>query len=205
MKSSIAVFAFLFIILLSTSARNFTTVSYGYWEDGATWLGGTAPDTLIAGDTIIIKHPVIFQHDLSFSKQSLLQVDSTGGAICGHKNIKVYNGARLISYGLVEADSLIIPGGSVLLYLPGSLIITNEVKMTVSGAVFKNNGSAVAVGPWFNCHLPEYQIFSGIGTAHPGNLKITVIPDPGRGIFYRGGKGVNAYGKNYSNGRCIDL
>jgi len=190
MKSSIAIFIYLFLILTSAYPKTYTTVYYGYWEDSSTWLGGIAPDSVMTNDTIIIRHPVIFQHNLSLSQKSLLQVDSSGGAICGHRNITADQGSNLISYGLVEADSLFIPGGSVNLYRPAYMIITDQFKLTVTGAAFNNNGCAVDVGPWFNCHLPEYEKMSGIGSDHQGAMKINVFPDPSQGIFYFSGSGL---------------
>jgi hypothetical protein len=153
----------LFLFLADISKANkWTTVGSGYWSSSAVWLGGIAPAYTIA-DTFLIKHAIFLDEKLKLNAGAYMEIDSLGG-ICGHQQIIVNTQAKIIKYGILELDTLSIPGGSVHLLKPGLVILTKYGVINNGGSL--NSNCAVAVGPWFDCHLPEYAFALGIPTTH---------------------------------------
>lgn len=164
-------------MLFSCKAVTWTTVSSGFWNSGSIWAGGTIPP-YSSSDTFNIKHPVVIENDLLFNSGSFVKIDSAGG-ICGHHNISVFTNAKLIKYGILELDTLRIPGGQVACNATGSVILT-EAGIITNGGTLSINGCSFAVGPWFNCLQPAYDFAAGI--ADPMNIDpIRLFPNPGNG------------------------
>jgi len=182
MKASILTILCICWLLAPSFSKTYITLSEGYWANGSTWQGGIAPGLLLSGDTVIVQQPVIFDNSITLGAGTVLQVDS-GGALCGHAKIIVNSGAKLVSRGLVEADTLLIPGGNVLLYIPSQLIISIEAILTQTGASLVSNGSTIEVGPWFTCHLPEFNKFSGIEKTIYEPKYFYISPNPNNGSF----------------------
>ncbi len=162
------IFAFQF-----TRAKTWTTISYGYWSSPTVWFGGIVPP-LASSDTFNIKHPVAIYNDLFFNSGSFLRIDSSGG-ICGHNNITIKSGVNFIKYGILEIDSLFIPGGKVYMYAPGSVTLTCYGIVSSGGSILIS-GPLLMVGPWFNCRTPEFH-FTGIEEVN-ARQKIKLFPNP---------------------------
>lgn len=184
-------FVFLFLLFFNpwlSSATQWVTQQPGFWNSGSTWVGGIAPDNF-PNDTMHILHAVALNGNLYLGSECYFEIDSAGG-ICGHNTMLMPTGARLLKYGLLELDTLYIPGGTVQCYGPGNLTLT------VYG-LLSNGGSLTTqcnfqVGPWFECQLPEYgflslseftdRSFFPVVTPNPASTKIHLTlnehPDP---------------------------
>lgn len=159
MKKTFILFVFFVLIFESVQSTTWETISYGYWNDGLTWTTGVAPP-YSSSDTFIIKHPIVYGDDLIFNSGASVQIDSAGG-ICGHHTVIVKQNAEIISYGIFEADTLLIEGGTVLFLQPGEVILTKHGQLTVTGAYMYVN-CAMEVGLWFDCVQPQYSFATGI-------------------------------------------
>jgi hypothetical protein len=156
-----------------------TTTASGYWNNGLIWKGNSSP-SFHTSDTLIIKHPIVLTEDLILKSKAYLLIEG-GGGICGHKNITVNSGAHILKYGILELDTLYIPGGKVNCLGPGQVtlykyaVITNGGFLSVSGCQF-------SVGPWFDCVLPEYNfVLTNISEIKALDFKI--FPNPNSGNF----------------------
>jgi hypothetical protein len=171
----------LFCILLFSSklyATQWYTQQNGFWNQGSTWLGGIAPDNF-PNDTINIQHAVALTQNLYLGSDCFLKIESNG-SICGHNNMLVPSGATLLKYGLLELDTLYIPGGSVTCNPPGNVILT------VYGLL--SNGGSLSitcnfqVGPWFECQLPEFGFLS-LNEIDKKDLGFDLYPNPSNEFF----------------------
>lgn len=178
MKKFYLLFISIFLSVLSYGAT-WTTVSNGFWNTASIWQGGIVPP-YSNSDTFRIKHPVVFENSLVFNSGSLVKIDSTGG-LCGHHTISVFTNARIIKHGILEADSLLIPGGIVNCNATGAVVLTQTAILTVGGSL-TISGCSFSVGPWFNCVQPEYHFAIGIEEEMIEN-NIRIFPNPSNGIF----------------------
>jgi hypothetical protein len=170
----IAFFIIVCFVLTNTSvATTWQTVSNGFWNVGAVWLGGIAPP-YTSSDTFLIKHPILLNDRLTLTSGSYFKIDSAGG-ICGHERVIVNANAKIIKYGILELDTLSIPGGIVNCYSPGLVILTQYGNVSNGGSFYVN--TSLAVGPWFDCHFPEYSFLIGV---HETNFyqELSVFPNP---------------------------
>lgn len=174
-------FTTIFTVLLAFIAKSttWTTISNGFWNDPATWSTGIVPP-LSSADSFNIKFPVAIQNNLTFNTGALLHIDSTGG-ICGHYKVTVKSGARISKFGILELDTLSIPGGIVTCQAPGQVILTCYGIIS-NGGSFSVNGCSLAVGPWFNCLQPAYAFVLGINEKDTNN-PVVVYPNPNNGSF----------------------
>lgn len=174
-------FTTIFTVLLAFIAKSttWTTISNGFWNDPATWSTGIVPP-LSSADSFNIKFPVAIQNNLTFNTGALLNIDSTGG-ICGHYKVTVKSGARISKFGILELDTLSIPGGIVTCQGPGQVILTCYGVIS-NGGSFSVNGCSLAVGPWFNCLQPAYAFVLGINEKDTNN-PVVVYPNPNNGSF----------------------
>jgi len=177
---------FLFGTSITTHATTWQTAAPGYWNNAGTWIGNTVPP-YAGADTFISYHPVIFEHSLVFSSGANIIIDPAGG-LCGHKNITMHAGADMLKYGLLELDSMFVPGGHVLCKLPKEVIFTSYAFISNGGYVIIDS-CGLAVGPWFNCKLPEYnfQDATAVSTI-AGDVDLTLFPNPNNGRFMLKGK-----------------
>ena len=178
-KSSTCFIALVFVFK-TTVAGTWETVTFGYWNQPGVWLGGIVPP-YNCSDTIQIKHAVVLDATLTLLANAFLKIDSSGG-ICGHEKITVNSNARIIKYGILELDSLDIAGGAVNCHPPGSVVLTLNAILTISGSSFTSGGCSVAVGPWFNCLLPEY-FFTGTESISENYFPFSLSPNPNTGSF----------------------
>jgi hypothetical protein len=151
-------------MLLGLHLQATTWVSHGpgYWDNPIIWQGGVVPPTT-NGDTFLIRTPIALRGDIHLTSGAFFVIDSTGG-ICGHSTFVVPSGATLHSYGVLELDSLVIPGGDVTLFSSSRTILTLYGIISMGGQM-TGAGGALSVGPWFNCVQPEYDFT--IGTEPP--------------------------------------
>lgn len=178
MKKIFILFVFFFLIFESVQSTTWETISYGYWNDGLTWTTGVAPP-YSSSDTFIIKHPIVYGDDLIFNSGASVQIDSAGG-ICGHHTVIVKQNAEIISYGIFEADTLLIEGGTVLFLQPGEVILTKHGQLTVTGAYMYVN-CAMEVGLWFDCVQPQYSFATGIEELTMSSFRL--YPNPAKDIL----------------------
>jgi hypothetical protein len=173
----------LLFCLLVISSFSFSvtwkTVSTGFWNNPYVWSTGTVPPYSSA-DTFLIRNPVAITNDLFFQSGAFVKIDSSGG-ICGHYNATVFSGAKILKHGILELDSLKIPGGQVTCLSPGEVILTQYGIITAGGSLTVN-GCSLSVGPWFECIQPAYSFIIGI---EEPNVKdpIKIFPNPGNGVF----------------------
>ena len=160
MKKNLIAFVLCLFLVNVTKANKWETVSTGYWNSGGVWLGGIAPP-YTSSDTFLIKHPILLNATLTLTAGAYLEIDSMGG-ICGHQQITVNTNAKIIEYGILELDILSIPGGIVNCLNPGLVILTQYGVISNGGSLYIN--CSLSVGPWFDCHLPEYAYTLGVPT-----------------------------------------
>lgn len=158
-KKILIVFIFTILFMNSAFSSTWITISKGYWNDGSIWSTGIIP-SYSSSDTIIIKHPVVFENNLYLNDGAFIQIDSSGG-LCGHNDITVYSNATIIKYGILELDSLFIPGGQVICLGPGQVVLSLHARLTNGGSL-SVNGCSFSVGPWFNCVQPTFDFALGI-------------------------------------------
>jgi hypothetical protein len=91
--------------------------------------------------------------------------------------MQVPSGSTLIKYGLLELDTLNIPGGNVMCLPPGNVILTFNGFLSNGGTMSITCG--FQVGPWFQCSLPEYGYLS-INEPINSNLLFKVFPNPAK-------------------------
>ncbi len=149
----------------------------GFWNSPSIWANAAVPPYNSA-DTIIIKHPVAFNNNLIFNSGGYLKIDTAGG-LCGHNNITLKSGSKFLMRGILEIDSLLIPGGQVSLLSPGAVTLTCY-------GILSNGGSltitcSLIVGPWFTCITPTFQ-FAGIEENNKNSF-IKLFPNPNNGLF----------------------
>ncbi|MCW3071240.1 MAG: hypothetical protein JWO44_1130 [Bacteroidetes bacterium] len=170
---------FLFLLVANTGfSTSWTSVAAGFWNDPSTWSTNTIPP-YSSSDTFYIKHPVAFQDNLFFNNAALLKIDSAGG-LCGHHNITAATGSTILKYGIIELDTMNIPGGHVNFYAPGQAIFTMNGTLS-SGGSLSVSGCSLAVGPWFECVQPTFSFT--IGITEYNKETVHVFPDPATDHF----------------------
>lgn len=176
----------LLCISVRLQATVWQTKTFGDWENSNTWKGNQTP-LFSSQDTFIIDHPIIISHDLLFASNAYLLINA-GGGICGHHNVTVNSGVGVLKYGILELDTLFIPGGKVICRGPGDVILTCAGILTNNGSM-DVNGCSLAVGPWFSCRLPEYS-FAATGVTGYAGVKesYTLSPNPGTTQLVLNGK-----------------
>jgi len=162
-------FALTFHLAKSTT---WVTISSGFWNNPSTWSTGIVPP-FNSSDTFRIKHPVAFGNNLVFNSGAFLKIDTTGG-LCAHNSITLKSGAKCTMYGLLEIDSLLIPGGQASLLSPGAVTLTCYGILSLGGSLSVT--SALMVGPWFSCRSPEF-LFAGIDELSK-SISLKVYPNP---------------------------
>ena len=153
-------------------SATWTTISRGYWNSAQVWSGGIVPP-YTSSDTFIIQHPVAFSDNIVLNAGAFIRIDSTGG-LCAHKNITVNAGANVTKYGMLEVDTLYIPGGDVSCNIPGKVVLWRYAIITNSGSFSSN--CALNVGPWFECSRPFFE-FMGIAE-NESEYTISIFPNP---------------------------
>ena len=154
-------------------SNTWINISAGYWDNPLIWQGGVSPPCTLS-DTIIINHPVAIKQNLLLNSSAYIFIDSAGG-ICGHHNITVEAGASILKYGILEIDSLIIPGGVVNCSGNGQVILT-LYGIISNGGSFSVNGCPLNVGPWFNCVQPAFAFTLNVEEIN-GDM-FTLFPNP---------------------------
>ena len=145
---------FLFLGSYQSYATTWETIDKGYWTDTAVWLNGAVPDTM-SGDTFVINNPIVISQDLIFTSGAYILITQNGG-ICGHQKGTLLNSAKLITYGILELDDLVIDNG-LMHCLAGNVILSSSAKVIgVNGKLEVEVASSFAVGFWFECMLPDY-------------------------------------------------
>lgn len=138
------------ILYFSSKATTWRTISNGNWNDSFVWANNIVPQYTLS-DTILIKDSIRFQDNIILNSGSYLEIDSSGG-LCGHYNITVPTGSKLISYGAFEVDTFYIPGGNVIMYVT-NFLGASRIELTVSGAsmnVYSNQ--LFCICPWDTCY-----------------------------------------------------
>jgi len=161
------------LLCFDLSATTWETNNQGYWNNGSSWIGGVVPPHSSA-DTFYINHPIVIGNTIDFQPGGYLLINTTGG-ICGHERLNLHTNALLHNHGILELDSLEVPGGHVQHFITGNMILTFTGHFS-NGGTMSSNG-AIAVGPWFECHQPEYSFLTGIQEQSNGS-GIMVYPIP---------------------------
>lgn len=153
-RSSLALSLIMMLVSTLSYATIWETASQGFWDSPSIWVNGTVPDTT-SGDTFYIKHPIVVTNDLVFEEGAYVVIEENGG-LCGHQKATVLKNAQIISYGVLELDDLLVNSGFVHC-LAGKVILTTSARIMGTGAKVKIDSVAyLAVGPWFDCVLPNY-------------------------------------------------
>jgi len=180
MKSIICIL-FLFLLLFFHTAKSTTwiIIENGNWSDSSIWLSGIVP-TYSNSDTIMIKDSITFDEDIYLNAGALLQIDSLGGALCGHHNVTVYSGAKLNKYGALSLDTLLIKGGIGDFILPGPFLMW-LTKVTDGGSLHISSYAQSCLCKWDTCYIP-------IPFVNPPETPeivndYTLFPNPSNGNF----------------------
>lgn len=171
----INLYIILIVLCITYNAKCSTwfNISPGYWDNPIIWQGGISPPYSLS-DTIIINYPVAINENITLNNNSYIFIDSLGG-ICGHHNITVLSGARILKLGILEIDSLKIPGGIVNCLGNGEVILTLSGIIS-NGGSFSVNGCPLSVGPWFNCVQPSFAFTLDIEEII--ETSFTIFPNP---------------------------
>ena len=172
----IAQLFFIFLGILfcfNGSATTWQTAGQGYWNSGFVWVGGVVPPYSSA-DTFYINHPIVIGDQITLLSGAYLRIDTSGG-ICGHERLNLNTNATLHNHGILELDTLKVPGGHVQNFITGSIILTFIGQFSLGGSMSSNG--AMIVGPWFICHQPEYSFLTGVHEL-TSNSGITLYPNP---------------------------
>jgi hypothetical protein len=154
-------------------SNTWINTSLGYWDNPDIWQGGVVPP-YSSSDTIIINHAVAFTQNIVFDNGGYMLIDSAGG-LCGHHNMTLKTGAKLLKYGILELDTLAIPGGNASCLGNGEVILT-LYGIISNGGSFSVNGPALSVGPWFECMQPVFAFTLGLEEITKAQFKI--FPNP---------------------------
>ncbi len=169
--------SFLFIAFtvwsFSANATIWTTSNFGYWNNGANWYGGVVPPHS-SSDTFYIAHPLVIENTITLQPGAFISIDTTGG-ICGHKRMVIHTNAVLHNRGILELDSLFVPGGIVQNFLTGNLILSYNAIIMYPGQLTSNGG--ISVGPWFICHQPTYSFLTASAESVEFN-ELKIYPNP---------------------------
>ena len=157
----------------SVSATTWTTSNYGLWNNGANWVGGIAP-SYTSADSFYINHPILIDNQVTLLPGGFFLIDSTGG-ICGHERMLLQTNTVLYNQGILELDSLTAWGGYVYNYIDGMIILSYNGQIGNNGYMWSNG--AVSVGPWFECHQPEYSFLTTIEESIP-EQELIIYPNP---------------------------
>lgn len=176
-KKLIIIIFLLFLNIHFAISAIWTTVSEGYWDSPSVWSTGIAPP-YSSSDTFVIEHPIAFMDNLILNAGAFMMIDSSGG-LCAHRNITVNAGASIIKYGILEVDSLLIPGGQVNCYIPGEVILWRYAIISNGGSLTSN--CSLSIGPWFNCRSPQFD-FTGVPEYENENT-ISIFPNPANSII----------------------
>lgn len=133
---------------LTGSATTFTSAAPGYWNNPQCWLNGQIP-SLAGGETILIKHSIMFLQQLNLVANTAIIVDSTGG-LCGHYQVIIPTGSSLHNYGSFYSDTVTLPGGHLYNYASGDMLVT-VFGLVNNGGGWSNYGGALQVGASFTC------------------------------------------------------
>ena len=151
---TILLIAFLNLLFTTTNAKTWETISHGFYDNPTVWMGDEVPE-ITTNDTILIKHPLVLTHDLIFDNGTDITIESEGG-ICGHQKMSMLSDTKLVSYGILELDSLYINGGDMD-FLDGHVILSTWAMLEgPEPSSFTISGAAGAVGLWFECLSPYY-------------------------------------------------
>lgn len=180
MKKIFLLTVFTSFVFHSAPGVTWKTISPGIWSNPSVWQGGITPP-IICGDTILIQHPIVIANTITLTSGAHLIIDNYGG-ICGHHEMIVQSNAKVIKYGILELDILNVPGGHVLFSPPGNWKLS-QYGIISNGGYFHVNGAGGAVGPWFDCQMPEYNFLTGV--ADEGEFQsINVYPNPSTGNLF---------------------
>ena len=87
---------FIAVTLLSNAfATKITSVTDSDWHNSSTWSADSIPTN---PDTIVIRHYVTFNKDLSLKAPTVLIIED-GGTLCGDYLMTVLCGAKVLNYG----------------------------------------------------------------------------------------------------------
>jgi hypothetical protein len=168
-------------MLFFHAARSTTwiTVENGSWRDSSVWLSGIPPGFSLS-DTIMIRDTLTFDEDIHLNVGAVMQIESMGGALCGHNNITVNSGAILNKYGTLNLDSLFIDGGMAEFVLPGPFLMW-LTRVSNGGSLHISSLEESCLCAWNTCFIPIPIVIP------PGNPVIpdiyTLFPNPSNGNF----------------------
>ncbi len=133
-------------LTLQLKATTYSTVSSGMWGSPGMWANNQIPP-LAGGDTIYIRHYIMFSSSINLATSTYMRIDTTG-TLCDHRRLFVQGGASIDNYGELYADSLIINGGDVINY---NFIHMTNMALVTNGGSFQNAGGSMLVGNSFLC------------------------------------------------------
>jgi hypothetical protein len=153
MKNSSCILpVFLLLFCQVANSTTWITIGNGNWSDSSTWFSGTVP-AYTTTDTIIIQDSISFDTDIHLNSGAFMQIDSLGGALCGHHNISVHAGAMLYKYGALSLDTLFINGGIADFILPGPFLMW-LTQITNGGSFHFYANSQSCFCSWDACFTP---------------------------------------------------
>lgn len=172
-------FAVFIAFNFSSTATIWTTSNYGYWNNGANWYGGIAPP-YASSDTFYITHPLVIDATITLHSGAFFSIDTTGG-ICGHERMIVHGNAVLHNHGILELDSLFVPGGVVQNFFTGYMILSYNAHIIFPGQLSSTGG--ISVGPWFICHQPTYSFLTASAETVE-SIELKIYPNPASNKLY---------------------
>lgn len=168
----------LLLMLLSTFTfgQRYETVNYGFWSNSSVWKDGLKPNFAFS-DTVIIRHPLVFDSTLVVLPDAYLKIDSSG-ALCGHEKLLTYSNVHV--YGFFQVDTVRVDGGFFKIFGPGDCVATFQTQ-TTNGGMLSLSGGSLSVGPWFDCR--ESDFFYLTNTIEELKQFFEVMPNPTADYF----------------------
>ena len=167
------------MFLQTTQATTWITIGNGNWSDSSIWMSGIVP-SYSNSDTIIIKDTVTFDEDIFLTSGALMQIDSLGGALCGHHNITVITGGRLNKYGALNLDTLFIKGG-IAHFIIGGPFLMWLTQVTDGGSFQLSVLTQTCLCSWDTCFIPIRNTILPEDTVIKNEYNI--FPNPSNGNF----------------------
>jgi len=177
----IACHLFLSLLFFFHTAKSTTWISIqnGSWSDASIWSLGIAP-SYSTSDTILIKDTIAFDDDIYLNAGALMQIDSNGGALCGHHDISVFSGAKLNKYGALNIDTLYIKGGIGKIITPEPFLIWLMI-ISDGGSLYMHSYMESCICTWDTCFIPIPMV---VPPVNPGlEISYTLFPNPSNGNF----------------------
>lgn len=154
----------LLIVFHGISAATYTSAQNGAWNDGSTWVGGTAPPFVMwnTTDEVNIDHEVTHSGDLIIEGKYTLNINN-GGAFKLTDGLTVRNEMKFNVNGTLETGTYFIwDGHNSLSNFTGDATINTGTNLTISNGQFSPGSLQATIGNDMNIIGLDIDIGTGL-------------------------------------------